>query len=231
MVNLIKEIEEYNKMNTELEQKRDKIKELSLSIDFKKATEKLTYAETKELKNKIKYRLHEKKDKELNEILKTKKEKEYPEINGIIYYPELKNLKLEQHILIAIDRNLKNYSGHYSISSYYFIKDLTEYQDLSDKSYKKALEPIINFLLENNIIEKKYLLGNSLHISQEDKDKHYAHWSITSEQIKEMCDEDIEQYYSEDHSIMLYDDDNEDSDEMEINSIAAFEKNLIIPWI
>lgn len=226
MENLLKEIKQYNQLDKELEEKNKGIKELSLTIDFKKKTENLTYAETKELKNQLGYRLHSDKNKELEEILKSKKEKEYPEIKGVIYYPKLKELNLEQHILVAIDRNLKHYSGHASVNWYYFIEDIKEYHDLSVKAYKKALTPIVDFLLSHNIIEKKYLLGSNRHISQEEKDRYYAHWSIMPEQLKEMCEEDLENYYSEDHSIMLYDDDNEESDDTEINSIESFEKNL-----
>lgn len=222
---LLKEIKKYNRLDKKLNKKKNQIKEQSLKIDFQKETQNLTYEETKLLKKRLEYRLHRDKLNELEKILKIKKEREYPEITGVIYYPELKELNLSQSVLVQIDRNLQHYSGHYAISSYNFIENIEEYIRLSEKTYKQATSPIIKFLLAKNIIEKKYLLGESIYITQEEKDRYYDHWAITKEQLSQMNEEELEKYYSEDFSITVTDEEDEDNI-IEIKSINEFEKNI-----
>ena len=111
---------------------------------------------------------------QLKELEESKKLEEYPELLDAHYFPELRQLEfLKQDERKLLDYNLKRYYKYYKIRSFYIFEDLNLNKEIRIK--------IINFLLENKIIERLYMFECGCYsdecspklVTQEERDRFY----------------------------------------------------------
>ena len=134
----------YDKKNNEcielkkkIEENRVEIEKKIKDIDFEDIDRNYNYTEAKEKMSSIgKFLLNE---DCVREFLKSKKEKEYPEILGVHYYPKIKEMHwLSEEKKIKLDKLLK-------ISKYIYQEELL---------YFLQNHETLGFLMKNKIIKK-----------------------------------------------------------------------------
>ena len=193
----------YDKKNNEcielkkkIEENRVEIEKKIKDIDFEDIDRNYNYTEAKEKMSSIgKFLLNE---DCVREFLKSKKEKEYPEILGVHYYPKIKEMHwLSEEKKIKLDKLLK-------ISKYIYQEELL---------YFLQNHETLGFLMKNKIIKKEYVLTcycgdwncDKEIISEEKYQLYKKYWedkdSITDEEYEEInygyielpcCHENIE---------------------------------------
>lgn len=224
-INTIKEINEnYSKKKKELEILLLETEKLNSMIDLCEVENDLSYSEVSELLNIIDGKIED--NDVLSSLIKIKekkKEEEYPEILDAHYFPIIKKINLPQECRLLLDKNLNRLSRYVSIIE----------ADIFGKTNieKSKQEYVLNFLIENNVIEKTYVFhctcGDTFeceneYISEEEKKEFYEYHSFdydaaTDDEIAQH-EEDFEKGYI---NIPCWSDGS-----VEICDIDDFEKNL-----
>ncbi len=177
---MIKEVLEfYKKENEEINRFEQKIKEnrknldifVKDSVDLNEVDKKYNYLEAKELINELgrfKY------EENVKKFLQIKKEREYPEILGVHYFSEIKEITwLSEEDKVELDKLLKSI---YNKSPRYYSWKLAE----MDKE-------TLNFLKYKKIIEKRYKFTchcdyndecEIVYITEDQKQKFYDYYSF-----------------------------------------------------
>lgn len=143
-------IEEIKKVNKEYDEESnrlkvlgEKVREINDKLDLTEVESKLSYIEAKKLYKLILSRSNDKSMCErMKKIVDDKKIKEYPEIMDVHYYPIIKDIDfLDNDEKIALDKLIKN--------SYRNRRCAADIETLN--------EDTINFLIDNDILEKRYI--------------------------------------------------------------------------
>lgn len=135
----------YQEIKEEVDKFYNFLREANSKIDLSEIKSNCDYKETKDIYQRIQFCINDKSVlNELKEIMNEKKEKEYPQILGVHYFPDL--LKIE---LLSDERKIK-------------IDKIL--RDAYDKFYKRRElhylgEDVLNSLIDVGILEKEYLLG------------------------------------------------------------------------
>lgn len=140
---IIKANELYERERKALAELWNKTTLINDCLDLNEVKGNLSYKETKSLYNTVIYSCNNKeKLNMLEEILKEKKIKEYPEVLDVHYYPVIKNIDfLSDNEKIDLDKTIKNA---------YLIR-------LSRGKLNELNNKILHFLLTNKIIERQYI--------------------------------------------------------------------------
>lgn len=133
--------EKYQDKKQELEEFKKQVIQFNDRIDINELST-FKHSEVKELYSKIRFLCSSNTSEKIKSIIQTKKLEEYPEILGVHYYPIINSIEfLDEESKIKLDTLLKKAC---SIVSY-----REQLKDLDDK--------IIEFLMNNKIIEKQYI--------------------------------------------------------------------------
>lgn len=188
-------IEELKEINKRYDEETDKlrlfneqVREVNDNVDLDEIKSKLSYKEAKELYKLILSRSNNKaRCEEIKKIVEDKKIEEYPQIKDVHYYPIIKNIDfLSNKEKISLDRFIKD--------SYRNRRYAEDIEDLDDR--------IKDFLIDNNIIEKRYIFHcdcgsfecDDKVVTQERFDKLKDYW-IKEEQGLTTHEEDEEMRY------------------------------------
>lgn len=185
---------EYDERKEELLNLLNELNELNSLIDIDEVEENLDYDEMKDLMNLIGYRIKDKYIKDrLNEIMKNKKVEKYPELLGVHFFKELKEIDfLNENEKIKLDQILKMASD--KPSKRYLIRELDN--------------KVIEWLISNKVITRIYSFSckceNSSecgkeYMTEEEKNKFYKFHDFdyinSTEEEKEKHIEKFEEGY------------------------------------
>ena len=225
-----------NKTMTLINQYEAKYRELAiiekqLSNLALKEIENLSYIEAKEYYNNMvkDYTVYEVRQT-IEDLLKKKKEQEYPEILDVHYYPCIKDmgfLTKEQQILL--DKFLmENYDYRKRINKY----KLLDVLNLNLKSYQvdynnPIVDKVIDFLLNKRIFEKQYVFychcyhNHRTIFTEEQKQQFYKYHNFDNNNC---TNEELKEHEMSYYNTLWVDCDNDLG--YKISSIKDFEENL-----
>ena len=175
---------EYLMKKRELDLEYCELKRLNSLIDLDEVESKLNYSDTKALYELLNFLTDDSDvEKQFKEILNTKKIAEYPDVLGVHYYPEIKEINfLSEQEKIDLDVLVKN------------AIDRPKFQrKLSDLDM-----PILEWLISKNIMKKDYTFScdcqpsdcSKIYVSEDRKREFYEYHnfdydSATDEEIEE----------------------------------------------
>ena len=214
----------YDNINKALTKYKEQLSDLAL-----KEIENLSFAEAKEyymiIKNYIKYET----EKNIEDLLNKKKEKAYPEILDVHYYPCIRGMDFltkEQQILLDKFLMKRRYGAR--IDKYDVLKALSSNKTIIN--YDNPIgDKIIDFLLDKRIVEKQYKFyckcGDCTTVfSEEEKQRFFNYHNFDT---KNCTDEEYEfhEMNCEDGFLFVTCMERDDCD-IELSSIEDFEENL-----
>lgn len=176
-------IDEAKKLNSELKLKEEEfykyksnIRDKINSIDIKEF-KLLSYEEIKEIYEQIKYLISGELDVKLKEILNKKKIEKYPQLLDAHYFKEILQLDyISRQQREELDYTLNRFKKWGNINEY---RIFDEYS--SNPINKELRRKVLNFLIENKIIEEVYVFNcddEIKHISKEYRDKFYRYFEL-----------------------------------------------------
>ena len=205
-----------NKEYEELKEKLDTFyRELILknsNIDLDEVEAKCSYKEVKEIHKMIRYRIEDSSIvNKIEDIMKNKKESEYPEILGVHYYPEILNIEsLSDEFKIKLDKILRD-----------------AYDKFSKRRELHYLgEDVLNALIDEKILEKEYILRcscdsiecSSKTLNETRLNEYKDYWKKSMEDEDLLSDEEDEEFNYGCIEIPCW-----NGNEFEIDSLEAFE--------
>lgn len=139
------------KLKKELKEVQELIEKVNDEIDLEEVSS-LSYAEIKELFNDIKFYLSDEIRNKISKIMEETKIKENPQLEGVHYFPILKEIKcIPEHLKKKIDNDLRKVSVR-GKNNQLLLRLLEEYKKEFD-FYEELKDELIN----KNVIEPLYI--------------------------------------------------------------------------
>lgn len=209
----VKEILEKNKEYKNADnialKKYQELKDMSSNIDLEDV-KKLSYQEVKEFFKLIIYMNNDETTSNVKEIMEAKKAELYPEILGIHYFKEIKEIDfISEEEKIKLDRLLSK-------------------RNIKRNEINSLDEKVVNFLLEKKILEKNYVVSCSHYhnfdcqervFTSEKVEKLKSYWKKLSNG-EETTDEEDEELNCGCFELYC------DYDRIEITNLEEFEEHL-----
>lgn len=191
-------------------------------IDLKEIDDSLSYEELKSLIPTLIFNnINNGTKVKLFNILKRKKEEQYPELLDAHFYPVIRDLNIPVSERLTLDKNLKELFDY----NYFISADIFDNVDVSNTS------EIIDFLIENDIIERFYVFKcncgydfecNKTLVSEAEKEKFLKYHKFD---INNASSEELDEYYDDYKSGFIFVHCFNGGD-IEICDIDSFNKNL-----